>query len=154
MNININKVIKKKKGYIPFSFFSFFFFFSFCTTFHSIHSYTFFPSILTNKIQMSEYITNKSLPLFDSNSNSNSGKDIRFIDEYYNKNESILLDTISYHLKKYSVYSLLLKEDISLYEKMNLLDEFYKNTEGFHDNDSKYVSNIFAGGLLKDWDWD
>ena len=82
--------------------------------------------------------------LFDDNFKINQGVDMRFKDDNY-MNESILINIEEYILKK-KILEKLIDEDISIHQKLDLIDSNYIL-------DNNLCQNILSGGLLDDYNF-
>jgi hypothetical protein len=57
---------------------------------------------------------------------------------------------IKQNFHKLNLLKILTNENVSHINKLKLIDEFYM----IYHYPNKMVNNIYAGGLLNDWDWD
>jgi hypothetical protein len=76
-----------------------------------------------------------------------TGKDERYLEkeEQYPK-----IHEIKHNFYKLNLLKILTNENVPDITKLKLIDHFYL----IHHYPNKMVQNIYAGGLLNDWDWD
>ena len=79
--------------------------------------------------------------------NYSAGYDCRFMHHsMQSTKEKEELERISIHFKKQNLLVLLKKDDLSIFEKIDLIEKY----DCLPNN---MTSNIFNGGLLKDWEF-
>ena len=89
-----------------------------------------------DKINNKNYIDNYNY------NNSNSGNDMRFIENNYKESE-LQINQIKKYIDKKKLLDNLIDNNINIIYKLKLIDNEYKELN--------YLSNITKGGLLKDW---